>query len=197
MIGDSIAKGLRRYMDVWNRYFGKHTVNLGIGGDKIEDVIWRIDNLDPSREVRYVVLIRGTSNIYENLPADIVKVIKYAIQLVKCKFFNCKVIVSRILRRDFSPGIRRNKIRLVNIQIKHTEEEMSNKNITYIDPEHTWTTSAGTLNMNLYYKDSLHLIKKENEKLAKAITTAFNVRGLKQQQQNLPETSQQQQQERP
>ena len=39
IIGDSIAKGLPRYMDVWDRYFGKHTVNLGIGGDKVEDVI--------------------------------------------------------------------------------------------------------------------------------------------------------------
>ena len=39
IIGDSIAKGLLRYMDVWDRYFGKHTVNLGIRGDKVEDVI--------------------------------------------------------------------------------------------------------------------------------------------------------------
>ena len=39
IIGDSIAKGLCRYMDVWDRYFGKHTVNLSIGGDKVEDVI--------------------------------------------------------------------------------------------------------------------------------------------------------------
>ena len=52
---------------------------------------------------------------------------------------------------------------------------MNNNNITYIDAEHKWTTSAGTLNMNLYYKDNLHLTEKRNEKLEKAITTAFNV----------------------
>ena len=52
---------------------------------------------------------------------------------------------------------------------------MNNSNITYIDAEHTWTTSAGTLNVNLYYKDNLHLTEKRNEKLEKAITTAFNV----------------------
>ena len=45
-IGDSITKSLLRYMDVWVCYFGKHTVNLGIGGDKVEDIIWRIRNLD-------------------------------------------------------------------------------------------------------------------------------------------------------
>ena len=43
------------------------------------------------------------------------------------------------------------------------------------------TTSAGTLIRNFYYKDNLHLIEKRNEKLAKAITIAFNMGGLKQQ----------------
>ena len=52
---------------------------------------------------------------------------------------------------------------------------MNKNNVTYIDPDHTWTTSDGTLNTNLYCKDNLHLIEKGNEKLAKAITTAFNV----------------------
>ena len=35
IIGDSITKCFCRYMDVWGRYFGKHTVNLGIRGDKM------------------------------------------------------------------------------------------------------------------------------------------------------------------
>ena len=56
IIGDSIAKGRGRYMDDWARYFGKYTVNLGIRGDKVEDVIWHIGNLDANKEVRYVVL---------------------------------------------------------------------------------------------------------------------------------------------
>ena len=114
-----IAKGLCRYMDVWDRYFGKNTINLGIVGDKVEDVIWRIGNLDTNKEVRYVVLICGTNNIGKNVPADIVKGIKYAIQMIKYKFYNCIVIVLGILPWDFSPGIRRNKIRLVNLQIKY------------------------------------------------------------------------------
>ena len=63
-------------MVVWDRCFGKHTVNLGIGEDKDEDVIWRIGNLDANKEVRCVVLIYGTSNIDKNKPVDIVKGIK-------------------------------------------------------------------------------------------------------------------------
>ena len=40
-------------MDVWDHYFAKHTVNLGIKGDKVEDVIWRIGKLDINKELRY------------------------------------------------------------------------------------------------------------------------------------------------
>ena len=71
----------------------------------------------------------------------------------------------------------------------------NNNNVTYIGPDHTWTASGGALNTNLYYKDNSHLIKKGNEKLAKAITTALNVGSLKQQQ-KLPQVDQQHQQER-
>ena len=123
----------------------------------------------------------GTSNINKNVPADIVKGIKYAIQLVKCKFYNCKVIVSGILPRDYSPDIRRNKTRLVNIQIKYAVGKMNNNSVRYIDPDHTWTTSGGILNTNLDYKDNVPLVEKGNEKLAKVITTTFNVGALKQQ----------------
>ena len=131
------------------------------------------------------MLICGTKNINKNVPTDVVKGIKCTIQLVKCKFYNCRVIVSGILPRDFSPGILKNKTRLVNIQQKNTAGEMNN--ITYLDPDHTCRTSqVSTLNMNLYYKNNLHLIEKENEKLAKAITTTFNLGALTQQQ-NLPE----------
>ena len=88
-------------MGVWGRYFGKHTFNLGIGGGKVEDVIWRIGNLDVNKEVRYVVLNCGINNIEKKVPPDIVKGIKYAIQLVKGKFYNCKVINSEILPQNY------------------------------------------------------------------------------------------------
>ena len=124
-------------MDVWGRYFGKHTFNLGIGGGKVEDVIWRIGNLDVNKEVRYVVLNCGTNNIEKKVPPDIVKDIKYAIQLVKGKFYNCKVIVSGILPRNYSSGIRRNKIRLVNLQIKYAAGKMNSNDVTDIDQGYT------------------------------------------------------------
>lgn len=76
IIADSIAKGLRRYINVWNLYFGKDTVNVGIWEDKVENVVWRIGNVNENEELRYIVLICGTNNIDKNGPEDIFKGIK-------------------------------------------------------------------------------------------------------------------------
>ena len=73
---------------------------------------------------------------------------------------------------------------------------MNKNDVTYIDPDHIWTTSGGILITNLYYKDKSYLVEKGNEKLAKAITTAFNVGAFKKRQ-NLPQIGQQHPQEHP
>ena len=95
--------------------------------------------------MRYVVLTCGTNSINKNVPADIINSTKYAIQLIKCKFYNCRVIVSRIPPWDFSPGIQRNKIRYSD-KIYHRRNEQQR----YIYRPRPYT--------NFYYKDNLHLI---------------------------------------
>ena len=109
----------------------------------------------------YVVLICAANKINKNVPENIVRGILN---------FTTQVIVPRILPRDFCLGIRGDNIKSVNFPIKVVKEELNN-NFTYIDTDHTWATSGGALNMNLYYKYNLYLIEKGNEKLAKAITT--------------------------
>ena len=69
------------------------------------------------------------------------------------------------LSSGLQPWPRRDKIKSVKFQVKDVITEMNN-NAAYIDPVHTWTASGGSLNTNFYYKDNLHLIEKENEKLS-------------------------------
>ena len=108
MIGDYITKCLWRYTNFWDYYFGKHTVNCGIGGDKVEDVVWSIGNVDANKEMRDF-LICETNSINNNVPEDIVKGIKYVIQLIKRNFYNS------LLGNPYSEhrGIQKDKIRLV------------------------------------------------------------------------------------
>ena len=73
IISDSVAKGLCRYKNDFKRYFGKHNVKLAIGRDTVEDVVWLIRNLNPTKYVRYIVIICGTNEINKNVPEDIIK----------------------------------------------------------------------------------------------------------------------------
>ena len=44
-LGDSITEGWNKAKDVWEAHYGKDDVaNFGIGGDKTQHVLWRIDN---------------------------------------------------------------------------------------------------------------------------------------------------------
>ena len=62
VIGDSIVAGLRRYPTVWRNFILQYkTVNLGIGGDRIENVLWRINDIVLPKSVRSVVVHCGTN----------------------------------------------------------------------------------------------------------------------------------------
>jgi len=44
-LGDSITEGWRRSKDIWDKAFGADTpANFGIGGDRTQHVLWRIQN---------------------------------------------------------------------------------------------------------------------------------------------------------
>ena len=63
-LGDSITEGWGKAKDTWQEHFGKYDpANFGIGGDRTQHVLWRIDNgeldgIDP----KVVVLMIGTNN---------------------------------------------------------------------------------------------------------------------------------------
>ena len=64
VIGDSIVAGLRRYPTVWRNFILQYkTVNLGIGGDRIKNVLWRINDILLPKSIRSVVIHCGTNNI--------------------------------------------------------------------------------------------------------------------------------------
>ena len=60
VIGGSIAAGLARFSDVWHNFF-RNALNLGVGGDRTEHVIWRIDNLSFPASIKYAVIQCGTT----------------------------------------------------------------------------------------------------------------------------------------
>ena len=166
LLGDSIIRGLTRYEKVWENYFPS-AINLGIGGDKTQNVLWRMRNLRLSHNIKFVIVHCGTNNIDLNSADDIANAL---IQIAKKVYIynpDVKVVLSSILPRDNNISIRRNKIIKTNNILKDACK-VSN-NVYYFQHDHDWLHKDGNLNANYYYVDNLHLSKDGNRKFAQEI----------------------------
>ena len=70
IIGDSIVSGLMRYTNIWNNLFGNRFINLGISGDRVENVLWHARDILSLLSLKNVILC-GTNNIKKDSPYDI------------------------------------------------------------------------------------------------------------------------------
>ena len=63
-------------MKVWQRYFTPlNALYLGIGGDQVENVLWRAKNLVIPQSLTNVVVIFGTNNLFTDSTMDIATVL--------------------------------------------------------------------------------------------------------------------------
>ena len=73
IIGDSIVAGLTRCTNIWNNLFGSRLINLGISGDRVENVLWHARDIPFLLSLKNVVILCGTNNINKDPPYDIVQ----------------------------------------------------------------------------------------------------------------------------
>jgi beta-glucosidase len=73
-VGDSITQGWEESgKRVWQKFYGhRNAANLGIGGDRTQHVLWRLENgnIDGIQPKLAVVMI-GTNNSLDNTPEEI------------------------------------------------------------------------------------------------------------------------------
>ena len=71
-IGDSVVAGLRCYPTVWRDFILRcKTINLGIGGDQVENFLWHINDTVLPKSIRSVVIQCDTNNIDTNSSNEI------------------------------------------------------------------------------------------------------------------------------
>ena len=67
--GDSIAAGLNRYRSVWTKYLEPlKTLSCGIGGDRVQNVLWWAQNLPAISSLKNVVILCGTIILFQDSP---------------------------------------------------------------------------------------------------------------------------------
>ncbi len=100
-LGDSITYGWNNAKDVWSRSYGPRKVaNFGIGGDRTQHVLWRIENgeLDTIKP-KVVVLMIGTNNLGANTDAEIADGVRIILDRLHSKLPETKVLLLGVFPR--------------------------------------------------------------------------------------------------
>jgi lysophospholipase L1-like esterase len=172
-LGDSITEGwMTRGVDVWReRYWKYQPANFGIGGDRTQHVLWRIDNgeLDGIKP-KVTVLMIGTNNMGSDTADAIAEAIEKIVKEIHDKS-GSKVLLLGIFPRGEKPDDPktaevRDKIAKVNARISKLDD---GTNVKYLDIKDKFLEPDGTIKKTTM-RDFLHLTHEGYEREAAAIT---------------------------
>jgi beta-glucosidase len=167
-LGDSITQGWNNN-DAWQKHYGnRRAANMGIGGDRTQHVLWRLDNgnvegLNP----KAVVLMIGTnnSNGEDNTAEEIADGIKAIVHKLREKLPNTKILLLGVFPRGEKPNPQRDKINQVNRLISDVRDPLF---VQYLDIGNKFLSPDGTISKEVM-PDFLHLSPKGYEIWAEAI----------------------------
>lgn len=169
-VGDSITRRWRGEgnKEVWNKYWGSYrAVNMGIGGDRTQNVLWRLKNgqLDGYQARLFVVMI-GTNNCWgpKTVPEDVAAGIKSIIDLIQAKQPKSKILLLSILPVGQKP----NPGRKTRDDVNKLISKFHGGAVEYLDISTRFLEPDGTISKDVM-PDFLHLSPKGYEIWSEAI----------------------------
>lgn len=170
-LGDSITAGWNGQKALFDKEYAQYkAVNFGIGGDRVQHVLWRVENGEfEGIKPKVVVLMIGTNNagVAENSPEQIAAGIKNIIAAIHKRSADTKVLLLAIFPRGAgeanNPGRTKNKA--VNALIAKFDD---GQKVHFFDIGPKFLTADGTLSKEIM-PDLLHLNAKGYQIEADAI----------------------------
>jgi len=173
-LGDSITAGWGGAgKEIWAKAFGQYApANFGIGGDRTQHVLWRIQNgeLDGLKPKAAVIMI-GTNNAGNDTAAGIAKGVTKIVETVRTKLPNTKILLLAVFPRGSKPDGKianpgYEKIKQVNAIIAKLDDK---KNVHYLDIADKFLQGKDALDPAIM-PDFLHLSPAGYQIWADAIT---------------------------
>ena len=157
-IGDSITeRWLGPGKAIWEKdYAPRHALDFGVGGDKTQNVLWRLNNMDVQNlRPKVAVVLIGTNNYLKNNPHEIADGIKAVLANTQEIFPGVKIILVSIMPNERATE----KMMQVNSLIKGFAD---NSTIYYLDlvplmPPVATTAPDGSVDTNWKGLGSDHL----------------------------------------
>jgi len=157
-IGDSITQGWEKEgAPVWQTHYAKFdALDLGFGGDRTENVLWRlqngaVDGLDP----KVAVLMIGTNNtgLRGDFPASTVAGIRRNLDELRQRLPRTRILLVAIFPRDATPE---SALRRTNEAINAQLPALADGNrVVFLDVNRAFLTPDGTLSKTIM-PDLLH-----------------------------------------
>ena len=159
-IGDSITQGWEgRGKGVWAKHYAKrNAVNLGIGGDRTQHVIWRLDNGNLHRiKPKAAVIMIGTNNSGSNTSQEIADGVEVIVNQLRKKLPETKVLLLGVFPRGTNNSDKRRQVNEgANAIFKRLAD---GKAVHYLDIGPQFLEKDGTLSREIM-PDLLHLSEK-------------------------------------
>ena len=160
-IGDSITQGWEGDgAKVWEeRYSALKAVNLGIGGDRTQHVLWRLDNgnlegIHPNAAV--VMIGTNNSNGIDNTAGQIIDGVTAIVQRLRSTNPGTKVLLLGIFPRGENFNEQRGKLLQINQVLAKLDD---GEHVHFLDIGHCFVTAQGLIPQDVM-PDFLHLTEK-------------------------------------
>ena len=179
LIGDSITHAWETGgKGVWDKYYApRNAVNLGIGGDCTQHVLWRLDNGNiKGISPKLAMLMIGTNNSGANSPEEIADGVKAIVAKLRKKLPATKVLILAIFPCGASDADPR---RQVNMKANKIIARLADGDmVSYLDIGDAFLADDRTLSKKVM-PDLLHLTPASYKTWAEAVEPAVaKVMGL-------------------
>lgn len=162
-IGDSITDGWNKQPELWNKAFGPlKAANFGIGGDRTENIVWRITNGELNGiHPKVIMMLIGTNNTSKGDSAEnIARGVATIVNIMRTRLPEAKILLLGVYPRGEKPAdaktaAYRENIKQVNAIISKMDD---GKNVRYIYFGDKFLAQDGTIPKALM-PDFLHLSK--------------------------------------
>ena len=167
LVGDSITQQWGSPLDKkpmnagWVKQFGMaKVVNIGIGGDKSQNVLWRLDHSGiDGLEPKCVVLMIGNNNMFfvpETGVEPAAKGVKACVDNLRRKFPKAPIVVVKILPAHEPGNAFYENIRKTNAALDPLKLD-ADKLVRVLDLTAYMVNNDGTVKADLYANDKIHL----------------------------------------
>jgi lysophospholipase L1-like esterase len=159
-IGDSITQGWEKEgRAVWERHFARHhALALGFGGDRTENVLWRLQNGEvDGLAPKVVVLMIGTNHAGLRSPESTAAGVKHLLDELRQRLPSTRVLLLAIFPRGDKPD---DFLRGINERVNQLIASYADgRSVHYMNINATLLNADGSLSKDVM-PDLLHLSEK-------------------------------------